>query len=312
MSDLRASFEIRTGLATTAGRIRTGHPRMLGAYWVPERLVDVVRTRADAPVNELPNEEILLLVNGRWAMPDATLDVDIGEAAVEQTTGHVVMARLRRDAAEYFLQTGELHELVRVRHLPSRILYKYPWEVVAHIRDTLAFDLSHVLLPDALIATDVASVVDPYPVEIHASVRVGPNVVFDAEHGAIVVLEDAVIRPGAILCGPCVVGKGATVGDRALIKSNTVIGPFCKVAGEVGNTIFQGYSNKTHAGHLGDAWVGKWVNLGAGTTNSNLLNTYGEVTMRVEPDGPRHKTGMTFLKRSKIGSQATALGSLRP
>ena len=63
----------------------------------------------------------------------------------------------------------------------------------------------------------------------------------------------------------------------------------------MGGTIFQGFSNKSHDGHLGDSWVGRWVNLGAGTTNSNLLNTYGEVTMRLEPDGPRLRTGMQFL-----------------
>jgi hypothetical protein len=59
--------------------------------------------------------------------------------------------------------------------------------------------------------------------------------------------------------------------------------------------IFQGYSNKSHDGHLGDSWVGEWVNFGAGTTNSNLLNTYGEVVMRLEADGRLCRTGLTFL-----------------
>ena len=69
----------------------------------------------------------------------------------------------------------------------------------------------------------------------------------------------------------------------------------CKVGGEVGGTIFQGYSNKAHDGHLGDSWVGKWVNFGAGTANSNLLNTYGRVKMRLEPHGPAHCTGLRFV-----------------
>ena len=98
-----------------------------------------------------------------------------------------------------------------------------------------------------------------------------------------------------MICGPCSVGAGATVLDRALIRPNTVIGPRCKVGGEVGSTIFQGYANKAHDGYLGDSWVGKWANLGAGTVGSNLLNTYGEVTMRTEVDGPRHRTGLRFL-----------------
>jgi bifunctional N-acetylglucosamine-1-phosphate-uridyltransferase/glucosamine-1-phosphate-acetyltransferase GlmU-like protein len=51
------------------------------------------------------------------------------------------------------------------------------------------------------------------------------------------------------------------------------------VGGEVSNSIVLGYSNKAHDGYLGDSYVGKWVNLGAGTTTSNLKNTYGEITM---------------------------------
>jgi UDP-N-acetylglucosamine diphosphorylase/glucosamine-1-phosphate N-acetyltransferase len=130
---------------------------------------------------------------------------------------------------------------------------------------------------------------------IDESARVGPNVVFDAEQGPIIVHERAVIRPGAILCGPCSIGEDSTIVDRAFIKANTVIGPYCKVGGEVGATIFQGFSNKSHDGHLGDSWVGRWVNFGAGTTNSNLLNTYGEITMRLDENGQRFRTGMQFL-----------------
>jgi hypothetical protein len=49
------------------------------------------------------------------------------------------------------------------------------------------------------------------------------------------------------------------------------------VGGEIKNSIFLGYSNKAHDGYLGDSIIGEWCNLGAGTTNSNLKNTAGEV-----------------------------------
>ena len=57
----------------------------------------------------------------------------------------------------------------------------------------------------------------------------------------------------------------------------------------------QAHANKVHDGHLGDALVGEWVNIGAGTDNSNLLNTYGDVAMRLDSDGPMHKTGRIFM-----------------
>ena len=97
--------------------------------------------------------------------------------------------------------------------------------------------------------------------------------------------------------------------DNAIIKPNTVIGPQCKVGGEVGATIFQGSANKAHEGHLGDSWVGKWVNLGAATVNSNLLNTYDEVTMRLDADDSRHRTGRQFMG-ALIGDHVkTAIGT---
>ena len=53
----------------------------------------------------------------------------------------------------------------------------------------------------------------------------------------------------------------------------------CRVGGEVEQSIFHGYSNKYHDGFLGHAYVGQWVNLGALTTNSDLRNDYGPVSV---------------------------------
>jgi UDP-N-acetylglucosamine diphosphorylase / glucose-1-phosphate thymidylyltransferase / UDP-N-acetylgalactosamine diphosphorylase / glucosamine-1-phosphate N-acetyltransferase / galactosamine-1-phosphate N-acetyltransferase len=296
MTDLRASFEIRTGMFTTARRIACVRPKTLAGYWVPQRLRAVVAERADAPINQLPNEEVLLCVNGRWAMPDAdSLKLETSEALVEQSSGHVIAAALRRADAEYFLSSGQLHERVNIQRIDKRVLYKYPWDVLHLMKQTIPNDIASHRIIEAAIPSDLAQVVGDHPIEVHASARIMPNVVYDAQQGPIMIHERAVIRPGAVLCGPCSIGPDSTVIDRTLIKAHTVIGPHSKVAGEVGGTIIQGFSNKAHDGHLGDSWVGKWVNLGAGTTNSNLLNTYGEVTMRLEPDGPRLRTGMVFL-----------------
>ena len=81
--------------------------------------------------------------------------------------------------------------------------------------------------------------------------------------------------------GPCFVGWHSTVMPLALIRGGTSIGPQCKVGGEVSNAIILGSSNKSHEGFLGDSYLGEWVNLGAGTTTSNLKNTYGEVSIKI-------------------------------
>jgi UDP-N-acetylglucosamine diphosphorylase/glucosamine-1-phosphate N-acetyltransferase len=59
------------------------------------------------------------------------------------------------------------------------------------------------------------------------------------------------------------------------IYGATTIGPYCKVGGEISNSIFQAYSNKGHDGFLGNSLVGEWCNFGADTNSSNLKNNYG-------------------------------------
>jgi hypothetical protein len=77
----------------------------------------------------------------------------------------------------------------------------------------------------------------------------------------------------------------------------------CKVGGEITGVIFQGHTNKAHEGFLGDSYIGKWVNLGAGTTNSNLLNTYGPVVV------DRQRTGETFMGCVLGDHVRTAIGT---
>ena len=58
-------------------------------------------------------------------------------------------------------------------------------------------------------------------------------------------------------------------------------------------TVVFGHANKSHEGFVGHSYLGRWVNLGAGTTTSNLKNTYGTVALWT-PDGIRD-TGLQFL-----------------
>ena len=68
------------------------------------------------------------------------------------------------------------------------------------------------------------------------------------------------------------------------------------------------YGTKSHHGFVGHSVLGRWVNLGAGTTTSNLKNTYGPV--RLDIAGTPLETGHQFLG-SLIGDHAkTAIGTL--
>ena len=99
------------------------------------------------------------------------------------------------------------------------------------------------------------------------------------------------IRAFTRINGPCYVGRDVNVMGGDI--SGCSIGDVCKVRGELSNTIFVGHSNKGHDGFVGHSYLGRWVNLGAGTITSNLKNTYGTVALWT-PTGVRD-TGMQFL-----------------
>ena len=63
----------------------------------------------------------------------------------------------------------------------------------------------------------------------------------------------------------------------AKIYGGSTFGPFCKVGGEIDNSVMFGFSNKAHDGYLGNAVVGEWCNIGAGTNSSNLKNDYSKI-----------------------------------
>jgi UDP-N-acetylglucosamine diphosphorylase/glucosamine-1-phosphate N-acetyltransferase len=155
-----------------------------------------------------------------------------------------------------------------------------------------------------------AELVGEHTAHIDESAAVFPGVVLDTTAGSIVVEAGAVLRPNAVLCGPCWIGRDSTVVDGALIRANTVIGPGCKVGGEIGASILQGWSNKAHEGYLGDSILGQWVNLGAGTNSSNLLNTYSETSVRLTPDSARERTGRNFCGAFIGDHVKTAIGTM--
>lgn len=105
------------------------------------------------------------------------------------------------------------------------------------------------------------------------------NVFFDDSTGPIYLEENVQIMSGAMIKGPVYICRGSTIKMGAKIYGPTVIGPQCKIGGEISNCIFLGHSNKAHDGFLGHSIIGEWCNIGAGTCNSNLKNDYGEVKM---------------------------------
>lgn len=302
LTDLRASFDVRTGARTTLHRIEALLPDdvEIVALSVPEELAELVDEVHDVPVNELPSDdEPVLLINGRCPLPpEGFAEIEPGQIVVERhgdsdEEGGVVVACVpAREAGALLAGTVPA---AGIREIDEPLLMRRPWDVRIFRDATIDHDLAELSkIPSEPVPEGVIHR-GKHAVAIRKGADVWPGVTIDTTAGPVVIAAETVIRPGVVIVGPVFIGEKSTILDRALIKSHTAIGPRCKIAGEVGGSIFQGFSNKAHEGHLGDSWIGEWVNFGAGTNNSNLLNTYGEVLARAYVGGPSERTGQTFL-----------------
>lgn len=101
--------------------------------------------------------------------------------------------------------------------------------------------------------------------------------VINASAGPVYIAKNALVMEGCTLRGPLAIGQSAVLKMGTRVYGGTTIGPNCTVGGELKNAVLQAFSNKAHHGYLGDAVIGQWCNLGAGTSNSNVKNTGGTV-----------------------------------
>lgn len=139
------------------------------------------------------------------------------------------------------------------------------------------------------------TILNPYQVWIGEDAVLRHGVVIDATHGSVVIDERAEIMSHSVIIGPAYIGKGTKVKIGTKLYEGTSIGPICKVGGEIEGSIIQAYSNKQHDGFLGHAYLGEWVNLGAGTNNSDLKNNYKPVSFYSYADKAKIDSGYQFL-----------------
>jgi len=293
----RTVFDLRCGRSSLAERIAKKLQCDPVGLWTRVWIADVAAERWNLPINQsLAAGDVL--VNGRWLVETgcdlhappyvATCDDGIAYVACDAQLA-------QRLGPEDFLDRSRWPELVSGAPSgpTSGSLVEYPWDLVAATNRLLATDWS-----DSDAANDgevhASSVLlRQERIRIETGATILPCAVIDASDGPVVIEEAVTVHPHACIRGPAHVGHHTVIHAHAHIHGGTSIGPVSKVGGEVDACVFQGYSNKAHAGFLGHAFVGSWVNLGAGCTNSDLKNTYG--TIRALVNGQEVDTGLMFF-----------------
>jgi UDP-N-acetylglucosamine diphosphorylase / glucose-1-phosphate thymidylyltransferase / UDP-N-acetylgalactosamine diphosphorylase / glucosamine-1-phosphate N-acetyltransferase / galactosamine-1-phosphate N-acetyltransferase len=190
-----------------------------------------------------------------------------------------------------WLATLRARPQLAATHEPDWDLFVYPHDVVRLHQKYLPENLAERLRSDNLRQTQDGLFVGD-------NVTLGAHLTVETSKGPVIIEADSTLGPFCFLRGPLYLGRGARINEHAALKDGTCLAHTTKVGGEVECSILEPYSNKQHHGFLGHSYVGSWVNLGAGTSNSDLKNTYGTVNMLYgtgKDNAVKVNTGMQFI-----------------
>lgn len=229
-----------------------------------------------------------IVVNTR-CVPSLSADAS-RDADVWTCEGRVAAVRLGRDTPLTELGGGAvaLESLpiggTRTAEIPGRWLEQL-WSLVTTLEDQLRMDIECTGSGlDCELPAGAIVLPGEGAIYVERGAEVEPMVCFDPSAGPILIRRGAKVRAFTRLVGPLAVSSGSTIlGGRVDCCS---IGEGSMVHGEISHSVVLGHSNKSHDGFVGHSYLGRWVNLGAGTITSNLKNTYGSVQLWT-PEGLR-------------------------
>ncbi len=305
----RTACELRVGAMTLLQRLQKnlGHP--ISGLFMRDSLAEIVRGRVDVPVNpSLSTKDGVILVNGRLLLLAATPWRAPASDSVDILHANILWMHLGPELAGK-IDFSKLHEpqtlealLPKVHRRPATAtMIERPWDLLDHQEAAIREDFAALGAANHATLLPGVHLIQPEQIHLAEGVKVWPGAVLDAQSGPIIVGADTEIRANAVITGPVAIGERCIIRTSADIRENCSFGPNSRVGGEVSHTVFLGNASKQHHGFVGQTIVGEWANLGAGTTTSNLKNTYGPIRMPI--NGIDEPTGRQFLG-SIIGDHA--------
>lgn len=309
--ELRSVYQLRLGAKTIHRRIWDKMGRPSRAFHVRPYLADYLASQFSVPVNTLPEGASALFINGRLASAPSSFYKMLmevmrteKESKVFLQGDEVVAAWLPEAPANILNREAITREALgaasEVQISSEVVLIRYLWNLLDCLHDALLDDVQDLIqyIPSLDRASShidrQATIINAADIYLARNVQIAPGAILNASDGPIYVDSGARIMESAIVKGPMYIGPQSVIKAQANIEQSAV-GPVCKVAGEVHSAIFQSYTNKAHAGFVGNSYIGSWCNLGADTNTSNLRNDYAQVTLYSEKLGIFEPTGRQFL-----------------
>jgi UDP-N-acetylglucosamine diphosphorylase / glucose-1-phosphate thymidylyltransferase / UDP-N-acetylgalactosamine diphosphorylase / glucosamine-1-phosphate N-acetyltransferase / galactosamine-1-phosphate N-acetyltransferase len=299
----RPVFTLVSGMSTLLEKqVRHLRPSRL-TLWVRPQLEEHCRTRL-VPALKVPTEinrplddEPALLLSGR-SIPFGRFEWPPHEAVVADDRGTNVSSayttRPGLSPQDLWNRTDRWTSLLSLPHnMPQTRLVESLWDLIHWNEESLIQDSLELRGKSGAHPAGPYHMLNELDVWLGDGVSLEPGCVLDARKGPVVLGERVTVGANAVVQGPCHVAGYTQIMPLSIVRPGTSIGTMCKIGGEVSNSIIHGYTNKSHEGYLGDSYLGRWVNFGAGTTTSNMKNTYGEITVKV--GGRETPTGRRFL-----------------
>lgn len=298
--------ELLFGAMTLAERAQQAFGLDCLGYLTSDHLIDF--DEPDSPRvmtwDEIPQDIDLVYWCAR-AAPTSVREISTpdGPTAFEmdgQTVGGFFPSGQRPDPTS--LDELSFNSAVDSIAIEGRVL-EWVWDLLLESPEQLALDLAvegegaaSLQLPEGV------HVIGDHALELGRDVRLEPGTVFDLREGPIRLGHDVEVHAGTRLAGPAIFGAGSLLLGGSF--DTVSAGPHSYLRGELADSVVLGYTNKAHDGYIGHSYLGKWVNLGALTTNSDLKNNYHPVRVWTPSglhDSGRLKVGCFMGDHAKTG-----------
>jgi bifunctional UDP-N-acetylglucosamine pyrophosphorylase / glucosamine-1-phosphate N-acetyltransferase len=175
----------------------------------------------------------------------------------------------------------------------------------------------HAILTPVDLLKTIPPTVTVHPTAlVDATATLGDGVIVEAYCiiGAnVTVGANTHLLPHTILAANACIGQSTLLGPFLHVRENVSVGSHCKIGNfvELKNATVADSTCVSHLAYIGDATLGEWVNIGAGTITANFNSLTGAKTQTVIEDFASIGANCTLVAPVTVGRRAmVAAGSV--
>lgn len=231
LASLRPIWKLRLGLKTIEETISTQMNATPTGFLPRVSLDRMVKEEYGEQAGYLPSQGDIFLVNSRawkslpkdameekhpWTVWKDNQDLIAARLPVEVATKFLSQPVVNPDdySVRSLLAIWSLQDSVpeiQVIEQPGSLLY-WPWDLLHSMETTIRNDFDHSGYSGILGDVHYHSIlVEEDRIKICPGAVLSAGVVIDASHGPVMIMEDVTIQPNAVIIGPAVIGKEASL-----------------------------------------------------------------------------------------------------